>query len=193
MRYCTVKDCKNKHSAKGLCNKHYLIEYHKSSVSNYVKQKEADIHRSMLSRCYNPNNKGYKNYGGRGISVCDRWLGDDGFNNFIADMGRCPDKLSIDRIDNDKGYYPDNCRWTTYSIQNINKRLNSRNSSGYRGVHIYTKAHNRGWAKQWLASINMDCYCIHLGSFSTKEEAALAYDCASIQIYGDNANLNLLL
>lgn len=74
----------------------------------------------MKQRCLNPNSKGYENYGGRGIKVCDRWLI---FENFIADMGNKPTKFhSIDRIDNYGDYEPSNCRWATLTVQNSNKR-----------------------------------------------------------------------
>ena len=69
---------------------------HGQHTSNTYKTKH-----SMVQRCYNPNNKRYKDYGGRGISVCDRWLGEDGFINFLADMGEQPKGYQLDRIDND--------------------------------------------------------------------------------------------
>lgn len=78
------------------------------------------IWSSMLSRCKNPKVRCYKNYGERGISVCERW---EKFENFLADMGGRPSKqFTLDRIDNERGYSPDNCRWATYSQQNKNRR-----------------------------------------------------------------------
>ena len=75
----------------------------------------------MYNRCYRPNTENYKNYGGRGIEVCERWIGS--FANFIADMGDRPSpKHSIDRIDVNGNYEPSNCRWADAMTQRANRR-----------------------------------------------------------------------
>ena len=81
--------------------------------------------RAMRRRCQDPNDRDYQDYGGRGISVCDRW---SSYENFIADMGRKPSKWhSIDRYpDNDGNYEPGNCRWATASQQRRNTRINRK-------------------------------------------------------------------
>ena len=74
----------------------------------------------MIQRCTNLNTSHYIHYGGRGITVCSEWK--DNFTHFLNDMGEKPKNLTLDRIDNEKGYSKDNCRWTTMKVQNRNRR-----------------------------------------------------------------------
>lgn len=82
------------------------------------------IYTQMKQRCYNPNRREYKNYGGRGIGVCSEWLsGFDVFSNWAYSNGYC-DNLTLDRINNNGNYEPNNCRWVSMKAQSNNKRGN---------------------------------------------------------------------
>jgi hypothetical protein len=92
-----------------------VTKHHKSSSRTYA------VWRALKQRCTNPKNKGFNNYGGRGITLCSSW---HDFSNFLKDMGEAPPGRCIERLDNNKGYYRENCAWKTYTDQNRNKRDN---------------------------------------------------------------------
>ena len=129
------------------------------------------VWRGMRKRIYNKNHVGYKNYGGRGITICKEW--NESAKAFIewALNGGWEKGLFIDRIDNDGNYCPENCRFITIQKSNKNKRLlQSNNTSGFRGVY-WQKAQ-----KKWCSHIKINSKKKHLGYFDSLRIAALRYD-----------------
>lgn len=113
---CSIEGCGKIVAASSLCPMHYRRNklYGNPNIviqerRGQTKLSEYNIYLTMKARCYNPKNEKYKDYGGRGIIICESWL--KSFWNFIADMGYKPfPKAQIDRIDNDGNYEPDNCK-----------------------------------------------------------------------------------
>lgn len=144
------------------------------------------IWKHMRQRCYNSNKDSYINYGARGITICDEWL--ESFTSFEtwALQNGYSDELTIDRIDVDGNYEPDNCRWTDLTTQAANTRkLHKHNKSGYRGVSWQPKM--KKWEvsipkriqhmkNSWFSQINKKKLRIWSGYFSTAEEAAYQRD-----------------
>lgn len=95
---------------------------------------------AVKQRCLNPNNRAYHYYGGRGITMCERWK--NSFQSFVDDMGMPFDGGTLDRIDNEKGYFPENCRWASRSDQQKNRRNNKIIT--YNGVSMVAV----DWAKK---------------------------------------------
>lgn len=132
----------------------------------------------MKQRCINPNNISFKNYGARGITYSGEW---ELFTGFLKDMGEKPEGYSLDRIDNDKGYSKENCRWVTKSISSFNQR--KPNSNLPRGV---IRNH-----KRFSAVIVIEKIRYYLGTFNTPEQASNAYQLMCLEWHGSRSEYGI--
>lgn len=105
--------------------------------------KEYSVWCGMKSRCYNASSQYYNNYGGRGITVCISWI--HSFEKFFEDMGKCPSGFTLERINNDLGYSPENCKWASRKDQSINKR----------NVKLYTYNGETRCLKDWAENLGI--------------------------------------
>ena len=153
------------------CYRKRLLKEIKSK-HNLSNTKLYRVWADIKNRTLNLKNVEYINYGGRGITICDEWKNDfKSFYDWSISNGYEENKgLSIDRIDNDGNYCPENCRWTTKAIQARNQRIHKNNTSGYKGV-CFVKDRNK-----YVSYICVNKKQIYLGHFLTPVEASIAYN-----------------
>ena len=141
------------------------------------------VYHNMLIRCTDEKSKDFTKYGGRGITVCERWR--ENFINFFEDMSPTyVVGLTLDRINVNGNYEPSNCRWVTVQQNNMNTRGNINASSKYKGVSFHKSA------SKWQASIKKDGRQRYLGLFPTEKQAALAYNISAKELFAEFAHLN---
>lgn len=149
-----------------------------SKKHGMYESREYSSYRHMKSRCYNPKEAGYEDYGDRGIEVSESWK--ENFINFFEDMGFCPEGWVLDRIDPEGNYCKENCRWIDRNTSSYNTRKAKNNTSGRTGVYWFDRV------GKWTASISFDYKQIHLGYFVNFEDAVKAREDAEIKYYGVN-------
>jgi hypothetical protein len=123
---------------------------------------------AMKNRCKNATHRSYPHYGGRGIKVCARWAGSDGLKYFIADMGRRPPGMTLDRIDVNGDYCPENCRWATAKTQRRNRR-NAPRPRAFGKAQTYAE-----WAEEYGTS--MKVIRLRVQRYGWTLEEALTHD-----------------
>lgn len=99
-----------------------MFKHGHATTTNKLRTRTYGTWYSMKDRCYNKNNIQFSDWGGRGISVCEEWFD---FTKFLSDMGERPEGTTIDRVDVNKNYCKENCKWSTYKEQANNKRIGS--------------------------------------------------------------------
>ena len=151
-------DLRSKSTTSCGCYRKRKLTKHGQSTRTRGETSTYQCWKTMLARCYNPNNISYKNYGGRGIRVYRKWWK---FKNFYKDMGDKPKGLTLERINNDGDYRPSNCKWATQQEQNRNIRCKG-----------YSWNKNR---QKWHAYIAVNRKMIYLGLHENEKDAQQAY------------------
>jgi hypothetical protein len=189
-KICKENGCNGVVHARQLCSMHYTrwLRYGSPNIvkkenHGYRKHPLYNLWNGIKVRCYNKNREGYRYWGGRGIIMCDEWKNSPkSFIEWSLSNG-WKKGLTIDRINNDGNYCPENCRFVTHKENILNSRLLQRNNtSGYRGVS-YSKR-----SKRWVVYITINNKAKYLGSFKDKQKAAIAYNDAIV----DNRPRNIL-
>lgn len=163
---CRVSSIKRKINSTRSCGCQRGI----STIHGLANHRFYDTWNKMLDRCNNTKSLAYQYYGGRGIIVCEEWLDVRNFIVWAEATHPNIEGYTLDRIDNDKGYSPDNCRWADKTTQALNQGVDIRNTSGFSGVSYYASA------GKWIAELSIKYKKVRIGGFKTKEEAALARD-----------------
>ena len=170
---CMTSHIKNGHTKSCGCVSHKMTA-EKRITHGLSSHPLYSIWRCMVNRCTNPSHKSYKDYGMRGITICDEWVSDAQFFYQWAIASGYQAGLVLDRENNDGNYEPSNCRWTTTNISAENKRLLMiRNSSGFRGVTFLKR---KNYKKPWRSVIQWNGIAYKLGCYTTAIKAAKAYD-----------------
>ena len=180
----TLDKIKSGHTKSCGCYSKFLAQQ-RQATHGETKTKLYKIHEAIKYRTQSPNSSDYHRYGGRGINLCTEWFKYENFRDWALNNDY-KDGLSIDRIDNDKGYSPHNCRWATKKQQAQNRNKKCTSKSNYKGVRYVYSATT---GKHWLSRITVNGVR-YLDRFYSEIEAAINYNNLAIKYFGEFVCLN---